>query len=130
MTQTEISTLLKRIEGIANANDWYVEIELEDVYYDIVFRHEMSNGIDNEFGFNIKMDDNTYVNIDDISQYIQICFDEYDISFETMFYLDKHGHGVKGFPYRMIDVYAIFEEFASQIERLADEFRYAADCDE
>ena len=106
--------LINKIEEL----DWNVSItDITDCEYK-KYCFELSKFSPEGQDFNIT------VYVDDLSDFdraLYDVYDNYDVSEETMLWLDSSGHGVNGAPYDMKDVYEDMEACKDALLDLYDE---------
>lgn len=96
-----------------------------------------------QFGWNAGVEDNTTIslskessqgqdfsilvdtenNIDIFIKNLYECYNNFDVSYETYIWLDNEGHGIKGAPYDMRDLYDDMEECKESILELYNKLR-------
>lgn len=92
--QKEILELIEQIEKLG----WNVTTDEDDLSYVNLQRFSPAG---RDFNIEIEIGDNKDTFIENLYEYYQ----NFDVSYETYIWLDDTGHGIKGAPYDMRDLY-------------------------
>jgi len=101
---------IKKMIKVAEKLNWSVSVEGNE------FEFQKYSPAGQDFNMSITAED-----LDEVIEKINERCDDFDISEETYLWLDNSGHGIKGAPHNMKDLYEDMEACLKMMEELYEE---------